>query len=76
MEMNVGIIAAVVLFLVIMLLQSVEQRRTASAYRKALADSADRANATLELGRHYVEQQRESNRLLTLIAQKLDAQQK
>ena len=73
---NVGIVVGVICFLAIMVLQTVEQRRTASAYRKALANSEAKANETLELGRHYVEQQRESNRLLTLIAQKLDAQQK
>jgi hypothetical protein len=59
MEINVGAITAVILFLVIMVFQAVEQRRTGAAYRKALADSKARANETVEL-------QRETNRLLTV----------
>jgi hypothetical protein len=69
MELNVGMIAAAVFFLAIMVFQSVEQRRTSAAYRKALADSKTRATEAVEL-------QREANRLLTLIAEKMDAQRR
>jgi hypothetical protein len=69
MDMDVGIITAVLLFLVITLFQTVEQRRTHSAYRKALANSKDKWNVTLDL-------QRETNRLLALIAERMNAPQK
>lgn len=57
-------VTAVILFLVINALMAVEQRRTGSAHRKALVNSTVRANETVEL-------QRETNRLLALIAEKI-----
>ena len=68
MEIDAGIIGAGIFLVIVSIFGAVEQRRTASAYRQALAESKERE-------RDLVELQRETNRLLGLIAEKMDAQQ-
>jgi hypothetical protein len=69
MQIEVGIVAAGIFLIIVAIFQAVEQRRTASAYREALGESKARADEVVQL-------QRETNRLLALIAERMDAQQK
>ncbi len=74
MQFDSGMIAVPIVvvglfFVIVAIFATVEQRRTASAYKKALADSKAE-------NREWRELQRETNRLLTLIAEKLDRTQK
>jgi len=65
MQIDAGMIGVGIFLVVVSIFAAVEQRRTASAYREALAESKARDRELLEL-------QRETTRLLTVIAEKMD----
>jgi hypothetical protein len=75
MQIDSGTIIVGVFLVIVAIFSAVEQRRAAkkhaadsSAYNNALAESQGRSQELLEL-------QRETNRLLTLIVEKLDRHQ-
>ena len=60
-------------FLVIVaIFWAVEQRRAAKAHKKAVAESEAQTREWMGLQRESMELQRESNRLLALIAEKME----
>jgi hypothetical protein len=69
MQTDAGMIAVGIFLVIVGIFAAVEQRRAAKAYNDALAESKAQNSELVEL-------QRETNRLLTLIAEKLDRTQK
>jgi hypothetical protein len=65
MQFDAGMIVVGIFLVIVGIFAAVEQRRVTSAYKNALAESKAENRALIEL-------QRETNRLLTLIAERLD----
>ena len=65
MQTDAKMIVGGIFLVIVAIFWAVEQRRAAKAYNDALAESMAQNRESMEL-------QRESNRLLTLIAEKLE----
>ena len=69
---DAGMIAGGIFLVIVAIFWAVEQRRGIRAQKKAAAESEAQTREWWELQRESMELQRESNRLLALIAEKLE----